>query len=210
MISLSFFEHYTPVNVFLLQGRSETFVSLVKELQKEKISHIHIHCTSLTIDNARELRTIITDLGEGESWALVSFTFFTSEARDVFLKLLEEPYQGVHIVLCTPYPYLVPDTIRSRVLFISEYSSQKYEKDFFTLSLSQKLEYIKKHFGEDSEDDAGGRREEAFVLLDEYEKRIHEEKRFMNADVFFEAKKMIYLSQLSPKQVLEYVVTILG
>jgi hypothetical protein len=165
---------------------------------------------SLTIDIAMELRMLIGDLGEGQYWMLITFSFFTKDAADVLLKLLEEPYSGMHIILCTPYPYLVPDTIRSRVLFLTGDTTTVIHTSFFKLSTNEKLEHIKKYFGTDAEDEASVRKVEAFAILDEYEKVLHDSKRFSECFHLYDAKRMITRAGIPPKQALDYVVTMLG
>lgn len=210
MISLPILHSYTPSHVFLIQGGSHTLDKLVYDLNQENVSHSVYAYPSLTIDIAKELRTAVSDYGEGQHWVLVSFSFFTKDAADVFLKLFEEPYSGMHIILCTPYPYLVPDTIRSRVLFLIGEQEKEKKDNFFTLSIDQKLEHIKKYFGTDAEDEAAVRKAEAFALLDEYERVLHTNKRFSESRFLYDAKHMIAHAGIPPKQALEYVVTMLG
>jgi hypothetical protein len=210
MISFPLLHSYTPSHVFLIQGGPGALDTLVQDLKQEEISHSVFSYPSLTIDIAKELRTLVSDFGEGQHWVLVSFSFFTKDAADVFLKLLEEPYSGMHIILCTPYPYLVPDTIRSRVLFLTGEDSDAGRDSFFTRSVDEKLDYIKKYFGTDAEDEAAVRKVEAFVLLDGYEKVLHSAKRFSESTFLYDAKRMIAHAGIPPKQALEYVVTMLG
>lgn len=210
MISLSLLHSYSPTNVFLIQGSFGALDVLEKDLKESGVLYTREDFPQITIEIAKEIRSTIVGYGEGVFWVLISFTFFTKDARDVLLKLLEEPHSGMHIVLCTPYPYFVPDTIRSRVLFLKQQSEKNTEKEFFSFSPNQKLEYIKKYFATDTEDEAAIRKVEAFILLDEYENILHQKKQFSLAPILYSAKKMMEVSQLPPKQVLEYVVTMLG
>lgn len=210
MISLPLIHSYTPSHVFLIQGGVGALDTLVQDLKQEEVSHTVFSFPSLTMDIAKELRSNVSAFGEGEHWVLVSFSFFTRDAGDVFLKLLEEPYNGMHIILCTPYPYLVPDTIRSRVLFLIGDDHSTVRAPFFALSLDEKLEHIKKFFGTDAEDEAAVRKVEAFAILDEYEKVLHSSKRFSESKFLYDAKRMIAYAGIPPKQALDYVVTMLG
>ncbi len=212
MISFDTITTFSPQHAFLISG-SEYDGQLLFDEGKKKNMFVEYYVQSmLTMEHALFVRSFNTEDTEGDRWIIVSFTFFHIDAVQVLLKTLEEPRPHTYFIFVTPYPYLVPDTIRSRVLLIhNEITTSSDYQSFLKKSLADKFAYVKERFATDDEDSAAERKQLALILLDIYEQNISNVslKKKESLEIIYTAKKMMLKAQLPPKQVLEYVLTML-
>ena len=194
-----------PEQIFLLQGSAETFAALVEDIAPQTIALEEQKLSRFTMDDAHTLVTFNLERAHG-SWCIVYFDVFVSDAAQVLLKTLEEPREGIYIVFVTPHPYLIPQTIRSRVrLVLAE--GLTFRNPPYLQSKQSLLEYVKETFGSDSEEDASVRRAQATVFLDAIEQHIRTSPE--KAKVIYEAKDMLFKANMPTKQVVEYVVSMI-
>lgn len=191
----------SPQQVFLIQGTPSLLSGVVSKLnERHGIAETHV-VSRFTMEDAGTLVSWSIDNSGNESWYLVYFDLFVSEAAQVLLKTLEEPGNGIHIVLVTPHPYLVPQTIRSRVrLLLTDIA---IETPHYMSSKKALNEYIKDVLGnEDIE--ASDRRAEATKLLDAFEHTMKDDS--VKIAYVYKAKEMLYKANMPTKQVVEYLV----
>lgn len=194
------FAGYAPQRTFLAQGDQEFFEEVLHSLEKNIPEAGALSVPRFTMEHARDVATFLVG-GTGQERAfVVFFSVFSPDAAQVLLKSLEEPDTQTTIVFVTPYPYLVPKTVRSRVLLISGDTHQR-EKDTRTRILSE----IKKEASE-KEDDPATRRGRAVVLLDKLEQVLARHPH--DARHVYEAKKMLFLANMPTKFILDYVATV--
>lgn len=239
------FSLYAPQKTFLVQGQHADMVSLqesyqqaLKEDDNKKHGAKHIHTdvvdrdvpdTALffsaprfTKDHASQIATFINEGSGGNRILYVFFTLFSPDAAQVILKPLEEPDLTTTIVLMTPYPYAVPQTIRSRVMLmastaVSTDNEMAVGRPLWTKATLQS--YVQELCAGDSEEDAATKRARAIALLDELETEVTHNKATLGADVkgvskknanatmLYQAKKMLIVANMPTKFVLEYVVS---
>ncbi len=155
-----------------------------------------------TVDHAKSLVTFINE-GTGEARLfIIFFSIFSPDAAQVLLKSLEEPDTDTTIILMTPYPYLVPATIRSRTMLIHTDTLEIGSKESVKLSRDAVLAQIKEEFASDAEDDAATRRANAVLLLDQLEAYVRLTPA--KAAIIYKAKDMLFSGNLPTKYVLEY------
>lgn len=195
----------SPQQVFLIQGNSSLCEQLVNELATAHISYEVQYLSRCTIEDAKEVVRWNNEHAGTPDWLIIYTTLFISEAAQVLLKTLEEPGREVRIVFVTPHPYLVPQTIRSRVRLLL--GTQLQESGVVPEYMQSKkvfLDYIKDVLG-DEDIDASERRAQATILLDTLE---HLCKKFPEkVDYIYKAKTMLYRANMPTKQVMEYVAT---
>lgn len=191
----------SPQQVFLIQGDKKLLSELSIKLAEKNIFAEIKSLSRFTMDDAHELVTWNIDNSGSESWYFVYFDIFVSDAAQVLLKTLEEPGVGVHMVLVTPHPYLVPQTIRSRVrLLLTDIEA---ETPTYMSSKKELNEYIKEVLG--NEDiDASERRAQATQLLDAFEYKMKGDSTKLS--YVYKAKEMLYKANMPTKQVVEYLV----
>ena len=193
-----------PEQIFLLQGSVETFAALIEDISAQTSSLEEQQLSRFTMDDAHTLVTFNLERQPG-SWCIVYFDVFVSDAAQVLLKTLEEPQEGIYIVFVTPHPYLIPQTIRSRVRLIPETLLMK--KPEYLSSKPALQAYVKETFGTDSEEDASVRRAQATVFLDAIEQHVRTSPE--KVQVVYEAKDMLFKANMPTKQVVEYVVSMI-
>ena len=189
-------KNLSPEQIFLVQGNEQTFSELIKEIHWSEYSKL----SRFKMEDAQELVSFNLERS-GVAWYVVYFDVFVSDAAQVLLKTLEEPNEGIHIVFVTPHPYLVPQTIRSRVRLILD--DIKMDTPEYISSRKAMSEYIKEVIG--NEDiDASERRAEATRLLDalEHSHKDNPEK----LEYIYKAKEMLFKANMPTKQVVEYLV----
>ncbi len=193
-----------PQQVFLLQGNTETFLQLVADTT-EQTPHLHQESLSrFTIEDAQKVISFNLERESG-SWCVVYFDVFVRDAAEVLLKTLEEPREGIYIVFITPHPYLIPQTIRSRVRLIPTNVINTTPQ--YLSSKKALQEYIKETFSSDSEEDASTRRAHATVLFDALEHHVRNSPEKIKA--VYEAKDMLFKANMPTKQVVEYLITMI-
>lgn len=193
---------FAPQQIFLLQGNQATFETLVEDVKKETNFLDHEGLSRFTVEDAQKVVEFNLEREMG-AWCIVYFDVFVSDAAQVLLKTLEEPREGIHIVFVTPHPYLIPQTIRSRVRMVPADISPLVPS--YLSSKKAILEYVKETFGDDSVD-ASVRRAQATVLLDEIEQYVRTSPEKVRA--VYEAKDMLYKANMPTKQVVEYLVAL--
>jgi DNA polymerase III delta prime subunit len=189
-------KNLSPEQIFLVQGNEQTFSELIKEIHWSEYSKL----SRFKMEDAQDL--VSFNLGRsGDAWYIVYFDVFVSDAAQALLKTLEEPNEGVHIVFVTPHPYLVPQTIRSRVRLIL--SDIKMEAPEYISSKKAVAQYIKEVIA--NEDiDASARRAEATRLLDAFEQSMKDNPEKL--EYIYKAKDMLFKANMPTKQVVEYLV----
>jgi len=141
--------------------------------------------------------------GTGEARLVMCFfSIFSPDAAQVLLKSLEEPDMDTTVVLMTPYPYLVPATIRSRTRLIHTDITPEQSHAIKVISRDAMLAQIKEEFASDADEDAATRRAKAVQLLDMLE--AHVRKHPAKASIIYKAKDMLFAGNLPTKYVLEY------
>jgi hypothetical protein len=198
------FLSYNPEQIFLLQGSQESFITLVDDVYTQALSLEHQKLARFTVEDAHTLVTFNLERLPG-SWCVVYFDVFMRDAAEILLKTLEEPNQGIYIVFITPHPYLIPQTIRSRVRLISE--TLQVAKPAYMKNKQAMLEYVKETFGKESDEDASVRRAQATVFLDVIEQHVRSSP--YKAKIVYEAKDMLFKANMPTKQVVEYAVSMI-
>ncbi|MEK7106533.1 MAG: hypothetical protein AAB895_04235 [Patescibacteria group bacterium] len=194
----------SPEQIFLLQGNQETFARLVADVSNNTTNLDQQSLSRFTVENAQD--AVLFNLErENGAWCVIYFDVFVADAAQVLLKTLEEPKEGIHIVFVTPHPYLIPQTIRSRVRLVPstiEMAAPEYLSSKKTLQ-----EYIKETFSSDSDEDASVRRAHATVLFDALEYHVRNDPEKTKA--VYEAKDMLFKANMPTKQVVEYLVAMI-
>lgn len=193
---------YAPAKCFLVQSSEDYFHTFLAEAINLK-SFIHsISVSRFSIDNAKSLVSFISEGNGEERYFIAFFSVFSPDAAQVLLKALEEPDPYTTIFLCTPYPYTIPLTIRSRVQIV--FGDKSIANSFKMEDRNTMLDFVKKEFSSD-EGDAGDRRAKAIEFLDEIEHFVCKDK--IKSEIVYEAKKMLFLANMPTKFVLEYAVS---
>ncbi|MDB5188720.1 MAG: polymerase delta subunit [Candidatus Nomurabacteria bacterium] len=192
---------HAPQKTFLLQGSETAFDTLLASAVMDHPLTNALSVPRFTTDHSKMLVEFINE-GTGEQRIFICFfSIFSPEAAQVLLKSLEEPDRDTTIILMTPYPYLVPATIRSRTRLIHNDvlreigTSGKVSRDAL-------LAQIKEEFASDAEDDAATRRAKAILILDMLEAQVRSIPA--KAAIIYKAKDMLFSANMPTKYVLEY------
>ena len=193
---------YEPQHTFLVQGTDALFNSYTAELLSRGCALYAKNLARLTVDDATDMRDfIMAETGEPQ-YCVVYFSAFTGGAAEILLKILEEPPMEARIILITPYPYLVPQTIRSRVRVVTNLGSAGERVVIDKKNIKELLETA---LGDEKEE-AAIRRERALFFLDDLEYSLREDKQ--KAKLVYDAKDLLLKGNLPSKQVLEYITTV--
>ena len=171
-----------------------------------------------TIDHVRELRhwqQLVAQNGEKIYIAYISF--ITREAENALLKTLEEPVPNTHIILAIPKPEMLLPTILSRVQIIipekSERSGSQKIKEFLTLPIAQRLEFVKNLVEKGDDEYASAEvREKAVAFFDDLEHYFAENiseinsKNIEKIESILKLKKYLYSPAVSVKTILETII----
>lgn len=197
MINLS---HYLPQRMFLMQGDQQVFEEVLASIEKIIFTAQALSVPRFTMEHARDVARFVVE-GTGEERAFVIFfSVFSPDAAQVLLKALEEPALHTTVVFVTPYPYLVPKTVRSRVTLVTPEVTHSKVGSVATIISHIKKEALEK------DDDPATRRGRAVLLLDELEKAVSSNKK--QALHVYDAKKMLFLANMPTKFILDYVATV--
>jgi hypothetical protein len=194
---------FAPQRTFLLQGQEADFAALQ---QNAHDASVHFFTAPrFTKDHASQIGTFIAEGTGQERTVVIFFSVFSPDAAQVLLKPLEEPSGATTIVLITPHPYLVPQTIRSRVVIIAR---RKYQvsADAFAWKKDAITEYAKETFGSESEEDAALRRAKAVILLDQLE--VQYARQHDKARAIYEAKHLLFAANIPTKFVVDYAISL--
>ncbi len=190
-----------PEQIFLIQGDSDFFEKLIESVSAKVVNLEYLNLSRFTKEDAQTLVSFNAERAGG-AWCLVYFDVFMPDASQVLLKTLEEPNEGIHIVLVTPHPFLVPQTIRSRVRLLL--TDIEMETPDYLSSKKALLDYVKETFGKESEEDASVRRAQATKLFDAIEYKVKDNPEKLK--IVYEAKDMLFKANMPTKQVVEYLV----
>jgi DNA polymerase III delta prime subunit len=193
------FSQYAPQRMFLFQGDDAMSERLVAELMVRDPFIQFLSVPRFTIDHARTVAGFALENSGEERTFIVYFSVFSPEAAQVLLKSLEEPAANTTVVFVTRYPYLVPQTVRSRLLIIQQGIEQTDREKKEIIADMQKE-------AAEKDDDAATRRSRALMLLDELEAAVATQPKY--ADTVYRAKRMIFKANLPTKYVLDYVSTV--
>lgn len=197
------FSQYIPQKMFLLQGDDAVFDSVLSEIIINDPLVQALSVPRFTMDHARSVAEFAVE-GTGEKRTyIVFFSVFSPEAAQVLLKSLEEPDKDTVIIFITRYPYLIPQTVRSRLMLLAENGKIKIENKKIKNKI---LEEIKKEALE-KDDDPATRRSRAVILLDDLEIVTKGERA--NSEIIYGAKKMLFKANMPTKFVLDYVTTVI-
>lgn len=193
---------YPATRGFLMQSSEDAFHSFLAEA----ITHAPlIHSLSVARFSTEHAKSLVSFLSEGTGerrYFIAFFSVFSPDAAQILLKALEEPDENTTVILCTPYPYTIPLTIRSRVQLV--FGEKTISNSFPVGDRISMLEFVKKEFGTE-EGEAAERRAKAVEFLDVLEQHVAENK--IKATVLYEAKKMLFSANMPTKFVLEYAVS---
>lgn len=190
---------FEPHHIFIFKGDVQLYAQFVIELHGNDHFVYTQSYNRFTMDNALDLRSFINDDAGVERYCVVYFTAFSPDAAEVLLKTLEEPPLDARIIFITPYPYLVPHTIRSRVMVNTNFHKTKKRP---LITKGNIAEFLKQALG-DEKDEAALRRERAFEFLDLLEESVADDPE--KAIQVFEAKELLIKGNLPSKQVLEFI-----
>ncbi len=195
------FSLYAPQQGFLVQGNQNTFDGLIASISKKDPLVQGLAIPRFTIEHARTVAEFLVE-GTGEQRTfLVYFSVFSPDAAQVLLKSLEEPAKDTIVVFITDYPYLVPKTVRSRLMMLSVAIQTKEKNEYKKI-----IDALKKEASE-KEDDPAVRRARAVALLDTLEQSIRSQHAYVR--VLYEAKAMLFKANMPTKYVLDYVTTVI-
>ena len=201
-MSMIDFTQYLPQRIFLVQGDTQTYEALVADVERNyEIVH-GLSVPRFTIDHAHTIASFALE-GDGTArMLLVYFTVFSPDAAQVLLKSLEEPDEQTTIVFITPYPYVVPTTIRSRVMVLHTDTENVDTKRITKVSA---LAFIKDELSSESDEDAATRRANAIAFLDQLE--VQMKGKSEKSRTIYEAKRMLFRANMPTKYVLEWAVS---
>lgn len=192
---------YQPEQIFLIQGNENTFAELTEDISSSVITLEKQRLSRFTVEDARTLVSFNLERAP-DSWCVIYFDVFMNDAAQALLKTLEEPREGIYIVLVTPHPYLIPQTIRSRARLIPEVLLTEAPEYFKSKKTVQ--DYVKENFSSESDEDASVRRAKATVFLDALETHVRTSPEKVSS--VYEAKEMLFKANMPTKQVVEYAV----
>lgn len=202
MIDKTTFDTYLPQRMFLVQGDSISAGTIAREM-KRSYELVHTLMVSrFTVEHAATVASFAVEGDGADRIFVVYFSVFSPDAAQILLKSLEEPDEQTTIIFVTPYPYIVPMTIRSRVAIIQ---TERATVVPVKRTREQAIEYVKKELSSDSDDDAATRRANAVTFLDELETTFKSDPR--KSRIIYEAKHMLLRANMPTKYVMEYVVT---
>ncbi len=117
-------DHKAKHHAFVVAGEPSALLPRVKTFLQQglAINSAEIYewqATQFGINDSRVLKEHLTSpAGESERFILVGFEKILPEAEQALLKILEEPPQGLILILVCPRPLILPTTILSRVWLV--------------------------------------------------------------------------------------------
>jgi hypothetical protein len=190
-----------PEQIFLLQGNSQTFLDLVDNISIKVPFVESLKLSRFTTGDASDLVSFNLERNIN-SWMVIYFDVFVNDAAQILLKTLEEPQTGIYIIFVTPHPYLIPQTIRSRVRILM--NTLTITSPLYFSSKELLVSYIKETFADDNIE-ASERRAQATIFLDELEQYVCQSPEKLK--IVYEAKDMLFKANMPTKQVVEYAVS---
>ncbi len=199
-------QEFFPQQVFIIGGASAIFEGFEKELKENNQHYMSLVASTLLVDHTREIVNSNSERASEPFFVVCYFETLHSDAHQLLLKTLEEPGENKFYCLITPHPKALPQTIQSRAHIVIAEAEESEATEFTQLSTDAQFAYITKHFGGEAE--SADKKSHALRLLDELERSVAK-KNLTNASKIYDAKKMLLKANLSPKQVLEFAVTVL-
>jgi hypothetical protein len=197
------FQSFLPQRTFLFQGTSALFE---KMLLAENIKPFISYTLSVPRFTTAHSQDVVAHMGENtgsERVFVIYFAVFSPDAAQALLKSLEEPMDATSILLITPYPYLVPATVRSRVVLIHSLEDKQHIQPYTKASA---LAYIKQELDTDA-DEPAIRRAKAVTFLDALERQTRTNSRI--ARYVYSAKHMLFHGNMPVKYVVDYAVAMI-
>ena len=188
-----------PQRVFLIQGTEETFNTLRLSVAAT-LSYASL-LPRFTVEHAKDMVAHISQGTGSERIVLVYYSVFSPDAAQVLLKSLEDPDDMTTVMMITPYPYLVPATVRSRVLIIHGKALEVMGSPYTSETAAV---YIKKELDTDV-DDAAVRRAKLVHFLDALEQQVKASPA--KVQYIYRAKHMLFSANLPVKYIADYVVS---
>lgn len=197
-------QKFAPQKVFIVQGDRDYF-SQIGDSAKESFANVYtISVPRFSVDYAEEVASFAIEGNGEERVMVVYFSVFSPESAHVLLKSLEEPDLHTTMIFVTPYPYMVPQTVRSRVIIIPN----SIESETKSVKSASIMSFVKEEFGSESVDDASTKRAKAVEYLDRLENTF--KKDIEKSHIIYEAKKMLFKANIPTKYVTEYVASMAG
>ena len=192
-------DQYNPAHAFLIQGSELDFEMLTIIYHDRGVLELALTMSRCTVEDAQTIVTFNMQSNGQERWCIAYFPVFSPEAAQALLKTLEEPSVGTRIAFVTPYPYLIPLTIRSRTIMVNT------PFDTFKKAITKKdAEAVIKDTLADDHIDAADRKAHAIALLDALEQ--HVAHNHVKARAIYKAKDLLFKANIPVKQVAEYAV----
>ena len=190
-------KHFDKDNLhhaYLIEGDREEIVPEILafcESLKIKTSgnpdFCHITIDNFKIDEALSLRVMSTNksFSSGRKIFLICVNTFSLDAENVLLKMFEEPIENTHFFVIVPDVNMLLKTVISRFYLIKKEKGTEGEyKDaekFISMSLQNRINFIKEFLTEKEEEDDEGNeiialdstRAKALKFLNELEILIH-------------------------------------
>lgn len=193
---------YLPQRIFLIQGDISVYDDYVQASKNLFAIVHHVNVSRCTVEVAKDLGRFIREGDGTERIYIVFFSLFSPDATQLLLKSFEEPDVQTTVICITPYPYLIPLTIRSRVVLIQHVATHTIGTVY---TKSSALAYVKSDLAKESDDDASTRKAKAVVFLDDLERQWRSDSAKVSS--IYTAKHMLLHANLPTKFVAEYVVT---
>ena len=189
---------------------------------------VHITIDNFKIDEAFDLRAMSTDkaFSSGKKVFVIYVNSFSLDAQNVLLKMFEEPIQNTHFFLIVPDINALLKTFTSRFYLIKgdweQESGYKEAENFISMSLKDRIDFIKELLVEIEEEDEDGNeivtlnspRSKALKFLNVLEAVLHKKliKNFSGADFFnhfFKVREFLRMPGSSFKSLMESVALVI-
>jgi len=188
----------------------------------------HITIDNFKIDEAFSLRAMSTNksFSSSKKVFVICVNSFTLDAQNVLLKMFEEPIENTHFFLVVPDTKALLKTLISRFYLIKNKNSDildKEAKEFISMSLRARIDFIKELLAESEEEDEEGNeivaldstRSKALKFLNALESVLH--RKAMSKTVFdirffehiFKVREFLRMPGSSPKTLMESVALVI-
>jgi hypothetical protein len=233
-MSLNILKHLDKNNLhhaYLIEGaRGEIVPAVVNFLENINIKtagnpdFYNISMDSFKIDDSFNLRAMSTDKGFtlGKKIYIISANSLTLDAQNVLLKMFEEPAVNTHFFVIVPDANSLLKTLVSRFYLISDaYGNAENAKEaekFMTLSLKDRIDFIKELLADPEEEDEAGNeivvldsaRSKALKFLNALETSLYSKVSKAAFDTetfehFFKVREFLRMPGSSAKNLLESV-----
>lgn len=204
MHSLESLVHYAPQHIFLVQGTEADFVALQ---QANKSTTVYFNAIArFTYAYALQLRALLTEHDGNHRTFCIFFSAFSPDAAQILLKPFESLDASITCVCMTPHPYMVPHTIRSRVVLLTNQTSNTLHEGV-PWTYQSAVAYAKEAFSSENEEDASLKRARASIFLDDLERQYATDPK--KIALLYEAKAMLFRANMPVKYVVEYAIALM-